>query len=209
MVFMNCDRLKRTFGADRSNIETYPSCPRISPRYRWMLCALAAGCIVGSAQAGMTTIKFQPNSADINDLDHRLVHTRRIDGISPGRFAVTGSTLSVGILSRWDANPNVRHLPLLNAAINLGIDKLTGTTLVTNVNDAFGNIRYHSHWKWPTKAGSDGPFLANSTFTNKDYVFDFGVSHRQTFAAHWTSGGGIGLALDRAAISSTTASSLR
>jgi len=52
----------------------------------------------------MTTIKFQPNSADINDLDHRLVHSRRIDGISLGDFAVTGPTLSVGNVSRWDAN---------------------------------------------------------------------------------------------------------
>ena len=59
----------------------------------------------------MTTIKFQPNSADINDLDHRLVNTRRIDDISPGGFAVTGPTLSVGNIPTWDANPNVRHFP--------------------------------------------------------------------------------------------------
>ena len=134
MVFMNCNRLKRTPGADRCNIETLPSRPRILRRYHWTLCALAGGRIAASAQAAMTTIKFQPNSADINDLDHRLVHTRRIDGISPGGFAVTGPTLSVGNVSRWDANPNVRHFPLLDAAINPGIDNLTSSTLADRLH---------------------------------------------------------------------------
>ncbi len=180
MVFMNCDRLKRTPGADRCNIETLPSRPRILRRYRWTLCVLAWGYIAASAQATMTTIKFQPNSADINDLDHRLVNTRRIDGISLGDFAFTGPTLSVGNVPTWDANPNVRHFPLLNAAIDPGIDNLTGSTLVPNVNDAFGDIRYHSDSKWPTKAGSAETFLANPTFTTKDYAFDFAASHRQT-----------------------------
>jgi hypothetical protein len=192
MVFMNCDLLKRTPCADRCNIETLPSPPRILRRYHWMLCALAGGYIVASAQAAMTTIKFQPNSADINDLDHRLVHTRRIDGISPGGFAVTGPTLSLGNLSRWDANPNVRHFPLLDAAVNPGIDNLTGSTLVANLDDPFGNTRYHSDSKWPTKAGSADTVLANSTFTTKDYAFDFAVSHRQTLAAHTTSDSDIG-----------------
>ena len=196
MVFMNCDRLKRTPGADRCNIETLPSAPRILRRYHWTLCVLAWGYIAASAQATMTTIKFQPNSADINDLDHRLVNTRRIDGISLGGFAFTGPTLSVGNVPTWDANPNVRHFPLLNAAIDPGIDNLAGSTLVPNVNDAFGNIRYHSDSKWPTKTGSAETFLANSTFTTKDYAFDFAVSHRQTLAAHVASGSGIGLGLD-------------
>ena len=71
MVFMNCDRLKRTPGANRCNIETLPSGRRLH-RYHWTLCVLAWGYIAASAQATMTTIKFQPNSADINDLDHRL-----------------------------------------------------------------------------------------------------------------------------------------
>jgi len=130
MVFMNCNRLKRTPSADRCNPETLPSRPRILRRYHWTLCALARDRIAASAQAAMTKIKFQPNSADINDLDHRLVHTRRIDDISPGDFAVTGPTLSVGSVSGRDAHPNVRHFPLLDAAINPGIDSLTSSTLV-------------------------------------------------------------------------------
>jgi len=89
MVFMNCNRLKRTL-ADRCNIESLPSRPRILRLYHGTLCAQAWGCIAASAQATMATIKFQPNSADINDLDHRLANTRRIDGISPGSFAFTG-----------------------------------------------------------------------------------------------------------------------
>ena len=100
MVFMNCKRPKRTPGADRCDIETLPSRPRTLPRPHWTFCALAGDRIAASAQAAMTKIKFQPNSADTNDLDHRLVHTRRIDGISPGSFAVTGPTLSVPTVSR-------------------------------------------------------------------------------------------------------------
>ena len=143
MVFMNCDRLKRTPGANRRNIETLPSGPRILRRCPWTLFVLTWSYMAASAQATMTTIKFQPNSADINDLDHRLVNTRRIDGISPGDFAFTSPTLSVGNVPTWDANPNVRHFPLLNAAIDPGIDNFTGSTLVPNVNDSFGDIRYH------------------------------------------------------------------
>jgi len=73
MVFMNCRRLKRTPDADRCNIKTLLSRPRVWRWYHWTLCALAGGYIVTAAQAAMmTTIKFPPNSADINDLDHRL-----------------------------------------------------------------------------------------------------------------------------------------
>jgi hypothetical protein len=196
MVFMNCHRLKRTPGADRCNIETLPPRLRILRRYHWTLCVLAWGCIAASAQATMTTIKFQPNSADINDLDHPLINTRRIDGISPGDFAFSGPALSVGNVPAWDANPNVRRLPVLNAAIDPGIDNLSSSTLVLNINDTFGNIRYRSDSKWPTKAGSAETFLANSTFTTKDYAFDVAASHRQTPAAHMASGSGIGLGLD-------------
>ena len=195
MVFMNCDRLKRTPGANRCTIETLPS-PCILRRHQWTLCVLAWGYIAASAQATMTTIKFQPNSADINDLDHRLVNTRRIDGISPGAFAFTGPTLSVGNVPTWDANPNVRHFPPLNAATDPGIDNLIGSTLVPNIDDAFGNIRYYGDSKWPTKAASAETLMANSTLTTKDHAFDFAASHRQTLAAHVISASGIGLGLD-------------
>ena len=40
-----------------------------------------------------------------------------------------GPTLSVGNVAGWDANPSVRHFPLLDAAINPGIDNPTGSTL--------------------------------------------------------------------------------
>ena len=80
MVFMNCNRLKGTPSADCCHTETLPSRPRTLRRYHWTLCALARDRIAASAQAAMTKIKFQPNSADINDLDHRLVH-----GVSSSR----------------------------------------------------------------------------------------------------------------------------
>ncbi len=101
MVFMNCKRLKRTPGADRCNIETLLSRPRILRRSHWTLCALAGGYIAASAQAAMmTTIKFQPNSADTNDLDHRLAIHGGSMVSARAAFAVTGSTLSVGTVSR-------------------------------------------------------------------------------------------------------------
>jgi hypothetical protein len=195
MVFMNCYRLKRTPGADRCNIETLPSPPRILRRYQWTLCVLAWGCLAASAQAAMTTIKFQPNSADINDFDHRLANMRRIDGISPGAFAFARPAFSVGKVATSDAGPNVRHFPLLNAAIDPGTDNLTGSSGVPNVNDAFGNIRNRSDWKWPTKAGPAETFLTKSTFTTKDYAFNFAASHRETLAPRLASSSGIGLGL--------------
>ena len=196
MVFMNCRRLKRSPRADRSNIKILSPGPHIWRRHRWTLCLLIWGYVAGFVQATTTTIKFQPNSADINDFDHRLANTRRIDGISPGAFAFTGPTLSVGNVPTWDANPNVRHFPPLNAATDPGIDNLIGSTLVPNIDDAFGNIRYYGDSKWPTKAASAETLMANSTLTTKDHAFDFAASHRQTLAGHVISGSGIGLGLN-------------
>ena len=144
MVFMNCRRLKRSPRAHRSNIKILSLGPHIWRRHRWMLCLLIWGYVAGFVQATTTTIKFQPNSADINDLDHRLANTRRIDGISPGVFTLTGPTLCVGDVPKWAANPNVRHFPLLIAAIDPKINNLAGDTLVPNVNEAFGHIDYPS-----------------------------------------------------------------
>ena len=120
---MNCNRLKRTPSADCCNTETLPSRPRTLRRYHWTLCALAGDRIAASAQAAMTKIKFQPNSADINDLDHRLVHTRRIDGISLGElcghwpYALRWQRLRAGCLIRTCVTS------LFDAAINPGIDR--------------------------------------------------------------------------------------
>ena len=109
MVFMNCDRLKRTPGANRCNIETLPSGLRLR-RYHWTLCVLAWGYIAASAQATMTTIKFQPNSADTNDLDHRLV-------IHGGSMVSARAILRLPALrSRLATSP--RGMPIRTCAIS-------------------------------------------------------------------------------------------
>ncbi len=201
MVFVNCD-LIRAPCADRCNMETLRSRLRIVRRYHWPLCALAWACIAASAQATMTKIKFQPNSADINDLGHHLINTWRIDDISLSGLAVMGATLSVSNISIWDANPNVRHSHLLDTTINPGVasvlDDPTGSPPVTNLADAFVNVRYHSDSKWPTQAATADMFLANTTFTATavDDAFDSATSQLQTLATYIADGSDIALGLD-------------
>ena len=104
----------------------------------------------------------------------------------------TGPTPAVGNVPTWDANPNLRHFPILNAAIDPGVDNFTGSSLVPNVNGP-SVTSFIAATRNGLKAVSAETFLANSMFTTKDYAFDFVVSHRQPFAAHMASGSGIGL----------------
>ena len=57
-------------------------------------CALACASVATAAQATVTALTFQPSPVDMNDLDHHLAYTWRIDSISLSGLAVTGATLS-------------------------------------------------------------------------------------------------------------------
>jgi hypothetical protein len=79
------DRLLIALSADRTVTGSLPPiAPPISPSARvgLILCALAIVSMAASAQATVSTLSFQPSPTEMNDFDHHMVYTRRIDNIS-------------------------------------------------------------------------------------------------------------------------------
>lgn len=175
---------------------------RRSSRLRRLLCLLACVGIASSAHATVTTLSFQPNPADMGDLDHHLVYTWRIDAINLNGSAVTGATFSIANIANWDTNPNVLHLHLLDTAINANIgsfvDDPTGGVPVTDFTDDFISTRYHSDPAWIVKAGTADTFLADPTFTTTgvNYTINFTASQLQTLSAYIANGQDIAFGID-------------
>jgi hypothetical protein len=202
---MKTNRLLASLSAHRTAKGSSSLAPssHFAPRaYRWLLCALAIASVAASAQATVTTLSFQPSPTDMNDLDHHLAYTWRVDNISLSGLAVTGATFSIANISNWDTNPNVLHLHLLDTAINPGIasfvDDPTGGVPVTDFTDDFISTRYHSDPNWLVKAGTADTFLADPTFTTTgvNYTFNFSASQLQTLAAYIANGSDIAFGLD-------------
>jgi hypothetical protein len=134
-----------------------------------------------SVQATVTTLSFQPNPVDLNDLDHHMAYTWQIDNISLGCQAITSATLSITNISNWDSNPNVLHL--LDTAISPGaasfVDDPTGSVPMTDLTDDFISSRYHSDPNWLVKAGTSDTILADPSFaaTGVNYTLTFTSSH--------------------------------
>ncbi|MEO8044903.1 MAG: hypothetical protein ABI674_08345 [Spartobacteria bacterium] len=163
---------------------------------------LAALSLAASAQATVTTLSFQPNPADMNDLDHHLVYTWRLDDISLSGMAITGATLSFTNISNWDTNPNVLHLHLLDTAINPGVasfvDDPTNGVPVTDLTDDFISTRYHGDSNWLVKAGTGDTFLADKSFTTTgvNYTYNFTATQLQTLASYIANNGDLAFGLD-------------
>lgn len=187
-------RPRATFFLDHA-----PASRRWSTRLAGILCALAC---LASAQASVTTLSFQPSPTDMNDLDHHMVYTWRIDNISLSGMAITSATLSITNISNWDTNPNVLHLHLLDTAINSGVasfvDDPTGSAPVTDLTDDFTSSRYHSDPNWLVKSGTADTFLANPSFTTTgvNYTLNLTASQLQTLSAYIANGNDIAFGLD-------------
>ncbi len=172
-----------------------------APRTLLLAILVAAG-LVSSAHATVTTLSFQPTPADMNDLDHHLVYTWRIDNISLSGQAVTSASLSFTNISNWDKNPNVLHLHLLDTAIKGGVasfvDDPTGSIPVTDLTDDFVSTRYHSDPNWLLKSGTADTFLANPTFTTTgvNYTLNFTASQLQALTSYIANGNDIAFGLD-------------
>lgn len=122
---------------------------------------------LGSAQAVPTT--YTPSPSDLGDLDHHLVYTWRIDGVSVNPASISGATLTFTSIQNWDGNPNVLHLHLLDTAKYSGVhsfvDDPTGAAPVTDFTDDFISTRYHGQSNWLVAAGTSDTFLADRSFT--------------------------------------------
>ncbi len=154
------------------------------------------------ANASLSTLTFQPTPVDMNDLDHHLVYTWRIDNVDLNGLAITNATLSFTNISNWDSNPNVLHLHLLDTAISPGVasfvDDPTGGVPVTDLTDDFISSRYHGSTGWLVKSGTGDTFLADKSFTTTpvDYSLNFSPAQLQSLASYIANGKDLALGID-------------
>lgn len=185
----------------KNSLKSFPARPHRA-RLRALFCALAGAALAASAQASVTTLSFQPNPVDMNDLDHHLVYTWRIDNISVSGMAIAGATLTFTNISNWDTNPNVLYLHLLDSAVNFGIgsfvDDPTSSAPVTDMTDDFTNSRYHSDPNWLVRGGTGDTLLASPSFgtTGVNYTLTFSPNQLQALASYIANGNDIAFGLD-------------
>jgi hypothetical protein len=137
------------------------------------------GFVLGLASAQATPVTYTPSPSDLGDLDHHMVYTWRIDGVTANPATITGATLTFTSIQNWDSNPNVLHLHLLDTAKYAGVhsfvDDPTGAAPVTDFTDDFISTRYHSNSNWLVESGTGDTFLTDQSFTltpvNWTYTF--------------------------------------
>src|SRR3954452_4903637 len=106
-----------------------------------ILCAILAFlAVTNPARAAVTTLSWQPNPVDLNDLDHHMAYTWRIDNINLGsNDVVTGAQISIKGIENWDSNPNILYMHLLDTAKQSGVrsfqDDPTSSTTSTMIDD--------------------------------------------------------------------------
>ena len=173
-----------------SNPSTLSFGQKRAPIFRGLLGALTVlGLTASAAQASVTTLSFQPSPADLNDLDHHMAYTWKIQNVSLTGFSITSATLSITNISNWDTNPNLLHLHLLDTAKASGIgsfiDDPTGSTPVTDLTDDFVSTRYHNDPNWLVANGTADTFLANPSFTTTgvNYTLNFTPSQLSALAS--------------------------
>jgi hypothetical protein len=132
--------------------------------------ALAFALALGlAAQARASMLSYTPTPADLNDLDHHMVYTWRIDNINLNGGTISGATLSFANIANWDTNANVLHMWLLDTAKSAGVssfvDDPSNSSPVTDLTDDFANARFHNSPGWLVANGTGQTFLADKSFT--------------------------------------------
>lgn len=163
---------------------------------------LIASALIHATQAHATLVAYQPNPADLNDLDHHSAYTWRIDNINLNGGHIESATLTFKDIANWDANPNVLHLWLLDTAKNAGvasfIDDRTNSGPVTDLTDDFGNPRFHSDPNWLVASGTSKTFLTDKSFSMNPstYTFSFNAAQLDMLRQYIASGNNFAFGLD-------------
>lgn len=106
-------------------------------------CAVAFACLTTGARAAVTTLDFQPNPVDLNDLDHHYSDTWRIDNFNLGKISITSATLTFSNIANWDSTPNMLFVYLLDTAAHSGVtqfqDHPLGEAPIGDIVDHFAS----------------------------------------------------------------------
>lgn len=135
--------------------------------------------VAGMASARATLVNFSPTPADLNDLDHHSVYTWRLDNINLNGGTIQSASITFKNIRNWDANANVLHMWLLDAAKSAGvasfIDDPTKSVPQTDLTDDFLNTRFHGASNWLVANGTAQTFLKDQSFgtTATTFTLDF------------------------------------
>jgi hypothetical protein len=157
-------------------------------------------CSLVSAQAVVTTLSFSPNPADLNDLDHHMVYTWRLNNLPT--TTITSATLTIKNIANWDSNANTLFIHLLDTSKNGGVssfvDDTTNSVPVTDITDDFANTRYHSDPAWLVAAGTGDKKLTQQSFgtTPTNYTYTFTTSALSKLNTYIANGGDIAFGFD-------------
>lgn len=141
--------------------------------------ALALGMFAAnSAHAVLTTLSYSPNPVDLNDLDHHMIYTWRLDNLP--KETVTSATISLSNVRNSDANANKLFGHLLDGALNAGVasfvdDPNTGGP-VTDITDDFTNARNHGSSDWLLAPGTGDTKLFGKSFTMTPSTWEYTLS---------------------------------
>src|SRR5690349_1366045 len=160
------------------------------------------GFVLGLASAQATPVTYTPSPSDLGDLDHHMVYTWRIDGVTTNPATITGATLTFTSIQNWDSNPNVLHLHLLDTAKYAGVhsfvDDPTGAAPVTDFTDDFISTRYHGASNWLVAPGTGDTFLTDQSFTLTPvtWTYTFTAGQLAALRSYISNGGNFALGLD-------------
>ena len=166
------------------------------------LILVTLGYFLGLASVRAVPTTYTPSPSDLGDLDHHLVYTWRIDGITVNPANITGATLTFTSIQNWDGNPNVLHLHLLDTAKYSGVhsfvDDPTGAAPVVDFTDDFIDTRYHGQSNWLVAPGTSDTFLTDQSFTLTPVTWTYTFTPAQLTAlrADISNGNNFALGLD-------------
>lgn len=164
------------------------------------LAVLFVLCLSSAAKAD--TLTFQPNPVNLNNLDHHMVYTWRIDGVNLHGQQITGARITISHIANWNNATNRLFIHLLDTAKNAGVasfvdDPNSSNTSVSIIDD-FANPRYHNDPNWLVANGTADTFLTSASFTTTpvNFVYDFTAAQVNALFTYISNGGNFALGLD-------------
>jgi hypothetical protein len=108
-----------------------------------ILCATAFAFLATGSHAATTTMSFQPNPVDLNDLDHHYSYSWDIGNINLSNVQITSATLTFSNIANWDSTANMLFVYLMDTATHTGVNTFQDHPLsespIGDIVDHFAN----------------------------------------------------------------------